>query len=123
MVCLVDDDDVKIILRELIEALLPLESLDRSDSYLEPAAEAGIIGLLYGAAQSCGLLDLVCRLLQEFSPVCHDQHSVSFADHILGNLCKHDGLTGAGGKDQECSPGPRLPSILDFTSCFFLIWP
>ena len=108
---------------ELLEALLPHESLHGSDGHPVPAVQAGLLRLFHRAAQPCGGQQLVCRLFQQFAPVGQDQAPPALAHHVLHNLTEHDCLPAPGGQNQERFMKAVRPVLLDCRPGLLLVWP
>ena len=97
MVCLVHDQRGIIIRREHLQPLFLTEGLDRTDGDREHAPQGGCACLFIGTVNPRDLLYLVRRLIQQLTPVCHDQHSAALFHLIFCDLGKDDGFSAPGG--------------------------
>ena len=83
MVRFVHDDGIEIVRSELLQAFFAHKGLYATNGYTEPTAKTGFLRLLYGTAQTSSFQHLIGRLIQKFSPVSHNQHSVTVGHHIF----------------------------------------
>ena len=118
---LVNDDGVKPVLREALQALFAHHGLHGADHHAVPAAQRRILGLFHSAAQTRCLMEFVRRLFEQFAAVREYQHAFARAHAVLDDAGKDDGLACAGGQHQQCPAVAVLPLGQDGLFCFCLI--
>ena len=101
MVCLVDDNGLKVVRRKLGKAFLPHEGLNAAHRDTIPLSQTGLLCLFHGTFQTAGAFQLVRRLLQQLAPMCQYQHPIAAANFIFGDFCKDNGLAAPGGQHQQ----------------------
>ena len=109
VVCLVDDNGLKIVRRKLGKAFLPHEGLDAAHRDTVPLPQTGLLRLFHGTFQTAGAFQLVRCLLEQLAPVCKDQHPAAAADFVLGDLGKDNGLAATGGQHQQRPVSALVP--------------
>ena len=101
MMCLINDDHIKIGIGKLCQPLWSLHRLYGSYCDPEPAPQTGLLRFLRCTAQIGTFLDLICCLFQQFPAVRQDQHAFPLAHTLFRHLCKYDGFSAPSRKDQE----------------------
>ena len=109
---LVDDDVLKIIGRELREALVTHERLNGSDDDAVPGGKTALFCLFDRAAQSCRFKNLIGCLVEQLATVSEDEHACAVRHTILRDGREDDGLAGSCRQDKKRFLLPVLPFLL-----------
>ena len=118
---LINNDCVKIIIRELAETFFPHHRLHGSNRHTEPAAKAALFRFFRGASQTGNLTQFIRRLLKQLPSVRQNQHTAALTHTFFCYLCKNDRFPAAGRQyQQRLIYG--LPLRKDRIFCFLLIW-
>ena len=122
VMCLIYDDCIKIVFRELTEPLFTHHRLYGTDYDAEPAVLTGFFCFFHRTAKPGRFPYLIGCLFEQFAPVCQDQHTVTSADAVLRHLGEYDRLSASGWQDQQGFLHPAVPLFKYGFSCLLLIW-
>ena len=111
VVCLVDDDGVKIIAVKTRKALFAHQRLHGADDDAVPAPETAFLRLLRRAEQAGRRADFVGGLLQKLAPVGEYQNPLPETHAVLCNFCKHNGLAAAGRQHEQRAVCAAVPLV------------
>ena len=100
-----------------------LQGLNASHDY----GKKPVNGMAFRLFQPChnarGTDQLIRRLLQQFFPVCQDEHAPPCQHHAPDYFRKNDGFSGSGGKHQQGFAYSFLPLVQDCFHGFRLVRP